>query len=174
MSFDFAFRSLERNRDLTTLVDFLMQQDLRYPDYEAWVVGKAKPELESGYKKAILAFSEGHLVGDLIYQSHKELPGVLEFKNLRIHPNLRERSFARFMIRQAEMESKEYSAIILDLRLPEQKPLYHLLLSMGYQPITQRPLYEQSTADTIMIKTFDQRTPAGIVYSKAGIISKVN
>ncbi len=61
----------------------------------------------------MMSFSEGILVGDLIYQLHKEISNLLELKNIRIHPSIRNRYFAFFMLKQIEKEnSGEYIGII--------------------------------------------------------------
>jgi len=105
--FNFTFKNPQDKKDLSILVNFLIKQDLGYPNYEDWVQ-KAESEIDSGYKRAIMAFSNKHIVGDLIYQPHKTIPLVMELKNLRIHNEFKNRYFANFMLRQAEHESKGY------------------------------------------------------------------
>jgi len=65
MGFNFQFSSLQEVRQLKGLISFLAKQDLNYPGYDNWVQ-KTEYELDSGYKKAIMAFSDGKLVGDLV------------------------------------------------------------------------------------------------------------
>ena len=50
-----------------------------------------------------MAFFDDRLVADLLWQPHKSLDGLLEIKNIRVHPNVRLRDFGRFMLKQAEM-----------------------------------------------------------------------
>lgn len=169
MSFNFSFRMPDTARDLRQLVDFLIKQDLGYPGYEDWVQ-RSEDEIDKGYKVPILAFSDGQLVGDLIYQPHKQLPRLREIKNIRVHPELRGRAFAHFMLRQAEVENQDqYDALLVDAR-SDQKDVIALLLQQGYVPLGQRALYDSNAVDVIMIKTFDTKTESGIVYSAKGLL----
>ena len=152
MSFAFTFRTLEDVKDIPKLIDFLRKQDLGYPNYQDWVQ-RTEHEINIGYKIPILAFSEGTLVGDLIYQAHKELPRVRELKNLRIHPRLRGRAFAHFLLKQAEVESShEYDAILCDVRATQNEML-NLLKLFRYRPIFNLPLYDQNNLDVVLLKS---------------------
>ncbi|MFC1755662.1 hypothetical protein ACFL96_20120 [Thermoproteota archaeon] len=156
MSFNFTFRTPDTTQDIRQLVDFLMKQHLGYPGYEDWVQ-RSEVEIDSGYKVPIMAFSEGHLVGDLIYQRHKELPRVREIKNIRIHPGVRRRDFAHFMLKQAERDNPEqYDALICDAR-SDQRDIINLLRLSGYRPIGSAPLYDSNTPDIIMVKVMGDR-----------------
>jgi len=154
MAFDFNFRTLDCEKSLRELVYFMSKQDLGYQEYQDWVQ-RAEHELDIGFKQAILAFSNNNMVGNLIYQPHKDLSGFLELKNLRIHPNIRRRSFAYFMLRQVESENKD-NAIICDLRASEKESM-NLLLFSGYIPIGSSSLYDSNKEDVVMIKTFGNK-----------------
>ncbi|MBI2449000.1 GNAT family N-acetyltransferase [Candidatus Pacearchaeota archaeon] len=155
MAFDFNFHGIEDRTDLKELIDFLAYQDLGYPRYQEWVQ-RTEHELDSGYKKAILAFSERYLVADLIYQQHKEAACFLELKNLRIHPAFRLRGFGRFMLRQVEVEhAEQYEAIICDARA-NQSDTIKFLESCGYSPLITCPLYDQNTPEIVMIKSLNK------------------
>ena len=163
MGFNFTFRLMESRKDLETLLDFLMKQSLGYPKYEAWVQ-RAEHEIKRGYKTAILAFSGGFLVGDLIYQPHKDLPRTRELKNMRIHPNLRRRYFAHFMLKQAEVESREdYDLILCDVR-SDQPAVINLMKLFGYTSLVTTCLYNRNMQDVIMVKSFDKTSEEGILY----------
>jgi len=154
MGFSFKFKSLGDMRQLRTLVDFIAQQNLNYPHYEDWVQ-RTEAELINGYKQAILAFSDKTLVGNLIYQSHKDSPFFLELKNLRVRPEFRMRDFARFMLKQVEAESKgKYSAIICDARADRHDSV-SFMLGLGYSQLISLPLYESNSSDIVLIKFFD-------------------
>ena len=164
MSFNFTFRTLDSTPDLKRLIDFLIKQDLGYPGYEDWVQ-RAEYEIDVGYKVPILAFSGNKLVGDVIYQPHKQLPRVREIKNIRVHPALRGRAFAHFMLKQAEVENQDqYDALLVDARA-DQKDIIALLLHEGYVPLGQRALYDSNAVDVIMVKTLDKKNESGILYS---------
>jgi hypothetical protein len=151
MGFNFQFSSLGDVKELKGLVSFLAKQDLNYPNYDRWVQ-KTEYELDSGYKKAIMAFSNGKLVGDLVYQNHKEIPRFLELKNLRIRPDLKLRDFGRFMLKQAEVEnSGKYDAIIVDCH-SEQSEIIKFFESCNYMPIKSIPIYDKNTLEVILVK----------------------
>jgi len=162
MGFDFRFRSLDSRTDLAELVDFLMKQSLGYPGYDDWVQ-RTEAELIAGYKQGIIVTSNGQVVGDCIYQPHKQLPRVREIKNMRVHPKLRRRALGYFMLKQAEVEdSKSYDALILDVRT-EQKAIISMLRMAGYTPAFKVNLHDDKQ-DLVMVKSFDKQTESGVVY----------
>lgn len=149
MGFDFRFQLVEIRSEISRLIDFLRLQDLGYPNYSDWVE-RTRVEIADGHKKAVVALSNGILVGDLVFQQHKQLPWVREIKNLRVHPDLRSRGFARFMLRQVEVEEGDYSAIVVDAR-ENQTALIALLKREGYMPLGCVNLYDD-VKDVVMIK----------------------
>jgi hypothetical protein len=167
--FDFTFRTVQGTKDLRQLVDFLAAQDLGYPQYDDWVQ-RTELEIDSGYKVPIIAYSGSHIVGDLIYQMHKQLPRVRELKNLRVHESMRHRDFAHFMLRQGECDNPDqYDAIICDLRSSENT-LMKLLTFAGYVPLGRMPLYDSNIEDVIFMKVFGSHAPEGLVYSAKNVV----
>ena len=154
MSFNFEFRTVETRRDLLGLIDFIRMQDLHYPNYQDWV-SRTEAEIDGGWKTGVLAISNGFVLGDIIWQPHKELPRVRELKNMRVDPSVRERYFARFLVKQAEAEGRgSYDTLMLDLREdhPEKRPLMYMLISMGYNEMAAISLYDPNVRDIVMIK----------------------
>ena len=154
MGFDFSFRTVEARSDLLKLLDFIRSQDLKYPNYQDWV-SRAESDIETGWKTGVIATNGSMILGDIIWQPHKELPRVREIKNMRVHPSVRSRYFARFLMKQAEAEKREdYDELMLDLREdhPEKKPLIYMLTSMGYRELAAVCLYNPNVRDIVMIK----------------------
>ena len=154
MSFNFEFRTVESRRDLVKLLEFIRIQDLNYPNYQGWV-SRTEAELEMGWKTGVVAVSNGVVLGDIIWQSHKELPRVREIKNLRVHPVVRGRYFARFLLRQAEIENRrDYDSLMLDLREdhPEKIAIIDILVAMGYEKLYAVNLYAPNIKDIVMLK----------------------
>jgi len=167
--FNFQFRHPDSVSDIHRVIDFLAKQPLGYPKYCAWVQ-RTEAELQTGYKQVIMALSDNHLVGDLVYQKHKQLPRVREIKNLRVHPELRRRDFAHFMLRQAEEhERQKFDALLIDSRT-DNPSMIEFLTFCGYTPIAQTPLYDSNCPDVVMIKSFNARTEKGIIYNAKKII----
>jgi len=169
MGFHIHFKELESKRELDNLIMFLLEQDLGYPNYEDWVQ-RAEHELSSGIKGVVQAFVEAHLVGDLVYQPHKEAPRILELKNLRIHPQLRTRKFAEFMVRQVEAESKgRYDAVILDARA-NQPGIINFMEACGYTAFATLPLYQDSVPDVAMLKVLNKEKSDSMIVSAKKIV----
>ena len=153
MSFNFAFRTVETRKDLLRLLDFLRIQDLNYPNYQDWV-SRTEAELDKGWKTGVIALDCNRVLGDVIWQPHKQLPRVREIKNMRVHPSVRERYFARFLMKQAEVEERDYHELVLDLREDhlEKRPLMNMLVSMGYVKLCAVNLYDPNVRDIVMVK----------------------
>ncbi|MBU2562461.1 MAG: hypothetical protein KKF68_02250 [Nanoarchaeota archaeon] len=157
--FDFNFRPFYL-RDLDRVGKFLLNQPLDYPHYSDWVL-KTLGELEEGYKQAVLALSDSVLVGNVIYQPHKTLPGFCELKNARVHLSLQRRFFLGFMIKQIEIFSQEKGdrAVICDVR-SSRKELISLLSHLGFIPLVKVPLYDEVKEDLVLVKplrAFDEQ-----------------
>lgn len=148
---NFNFRVIDSEKDVFRLEGFLLSQSLGYPNYSDWVE-RSVHEILMGYKQAVLAFSEGRLVGDLVYQPHKELPDTLELKNLRMHPLLRGRGFGYFMIRQAEVENAGFSQVVCDVRA-SQIDVVNLFRHSKYKEVFRAPLYNSSEEDIVFAKS---------------------
>ncbi len=152
MAVDFTIRSIDDTRDLKRLRAFIITQALRYPRHEEWIDKVCIPELESGWKSAIVAWSDGKVIGDAIYQPHKQLPRTRELKNLRINPAYRRRDLAHFLIRQVEEEDNAgFDRILLDAQQPD---VVQWLRFCGYRTVANMPLYDPNVVDTIMVKEF--------------------
>ena len=148
MPIDFAFRTIDE-RNLDSATRFIASQNLGYPNYDAWIE-KARSELSFGIKHGIAAYSNGVFVGDVIFQRHKQIAGILEMKNIRIDERLWGRNFASFMLRQAESELPN-AAIIVDARA-NQTDMISFLTKQGYNPVVQIPLYDPNNQDVVMVK----------------------
>jgi ribosomal protein S18 acetylase RimI-like enzyme len=163
---EFIFRDIGSTSDINTLIDFMSQQPLGYPNYDAWLQ-RSEPEFHMGYKQAILAFSDLKLIGDLVFQPDKYLPKTLEIKNLRIHPNLRRRDFGHFMLRQLEeiaKKEKRYNVIRVDTR-SSQKDIIRLLKFTNYRELARAPLYDSNEEDVILTKSLlVNQTPKNPIY----------
>ena len=94
---------------------------------------------------------------------------------MRIHPNLRRRYFAHFMLKQAEVESREdYDLILCDVR-SDQPAVINLMKLFGYTSLVTTCLYNRNMQDVIMVKSFDKTSEEGILYrTKKFILSNNN
>lgn len=151
MRFDYSFRTAEDLRDVRRLIDFLANQDLGYPRYDEWVQ-KAEAELFSGWKTGIMALNGGVVVGDLVFQQHKQLSRVREIKNLRVDPRVSDRYFARFMLKQAEVGlGRDFDLVMVDAR-KDQSGVRRFFRQSGYSEVAVLNLYDNSSLDVVLTK----------------------
>jgi len=162
---DYRFKTPCKEKEFDIVEKFLLWQNLDYPAYETWVKRKAIPEAKLGDKKIILGFNYDYLIADLIYQIHKKNPDFIELKNLRVHPMMRDRYCARFMLRQVEVENRnEYKAIICDA--PSEFPeIIGFMQTCGYIPILSKPLYDNNEPEIVMLKLLKPSKKSIIVPS---------
>ena len=160
---DFHFHSVGDMRELLSLRDYIIKQGLRYPQYRRWVEEACIPDIEHGWKNAILVTSEGRTVGNIIYQPHKQLPRTREVKNMRIHESARRRDVAHFLMRQVEEEDKgTFNQILLDA---QELATIEFLQFCGYRPIARIPLYSPDTIDTVMVKEIAPKSHRSPLHS---------
>lgn len=154
MNVDFTIRQVVDSKDLRLLREFLHLHDFNYPFYHDWVDGVCIPEIERRYKTAIVVLYGGLIVGDLVWQPHKELPRTVEGKNLRIDSRVSGRGLAYFLFKQCEAENRnDFDSILVDIP-NDQKDIKLFLLRYGFNTLYQAPIYSDNRMETIMAKKF--------------------
>ena len=93
---DFRVKTIEDEKELEMLKDFMIRQPQFYPNFRGWVDGVCIPGVERGEREAILVLSEGILVGDGVYKFLEK--GGIEIKNLRIDSDYRNRDLGHFLL----------------------------------------------------------------------------
>jgi len=160
MGFRFSFRTVESSIERTLLEPFLRAQALDYknPDYQDWV-SKTMAELRQGTRFGVIAMSDGRIVGNLVYKEHDSLPGTVELRNMRIHPQVQGRSFASFLIAQAETHARNNGLqyVLGDVRADRTDVLDLFLRKLGYSVLEKGvSLYGDSREDVVMIRDVTQ------------------
>lgn len=151
MAMNISVRTPQDSSDLWSLYDFVLSQHLDYPNYEDWAY-RAKTEIEEGYKIAIVAWSEGKIVGNVIFQPHKQFARIRELKNLRVSVKSRFRKFGAFLLRQAEwFQFEDYDFLFGDFR-SDNNAMQRLLVSEGYEIKSLQSLYDPNVLDSVVIK----------------------
>ncbi|RJQ16806.1 hypothetical protein C4573_01950 [Candidatus Woesearchaeota archaeon] len=147
----FTFRPVSSIHDLNSLIDFLWKQQERvfYPNYDSWLEGVCKPELESGYKRAWIALYDHLIIGNVVVQRHKQLP-ALELKNARVDERAKGRNVASFLFRQVEVENP-FGFMIADFPA-DDIAIEGYLLSQGWQISYQAQLYDSERLEKIVVK----------------------
>jgi ribosomal protein S18 acetylase RimI-like enzyme len=150
MQFDFDFKTIDTEKEVRNVVDFIRQFPLNYFNYSDWT-DKVYYQLMNGNKSGIFCLSHNKdIVADLIFQSIGG--GVLEIKNLRVYDFLQNRGFAHFMLRQLEKEgTKEFNGIMVDTR-KDNLSVRNLLEKRGYKEINQANLYDKTFLDVVYYK----------------------
>ena len=152
MNVDFRVRQVEGYSDLMMLRRFLHEHDLGYVGYHDWIESICIPEIEKGDKNAVIALHDEKIIGNIVWQHHKELPRTVEVKNLRIHPMSRERGLAYFLMKQCEAEiRKEVDIMIADFP-SDQTSTGLFLLNYGFGVLYQAPIYEDDSLHTVVVK----------------------
>ncbi len=154
MGFHLLLRSIESMRDISTLRDFIINQQLTYKGYDAWVE-RTVVQLAREEKQAALAFSEGVLVGDIIFQPHHTIPLFGEVKNLRLHPRMRGKKVGACLLRNVEclLHEQGYAGVVGDA--PASRPaLASFLVSQGYTPLPPLALYDTNAPEVPFVKVF--------------------
>lgn len=77
-----------------------------YPDVEAWAE-RSIVEIRDGRKFIMVAFRRRNVIGSIIFQHHKTIPGVLEIRRISIQPGEQGRGVAAFLLRCVEMRGLE-------------------------------------------------------------------
>jgi len=122
-----------------------------YPDFDDWAQ-KAHTEIKNETKRAMIALSYNELIGVIIYQRHKKLTDVLEFKNLTVRPDQRGRYIASFLLRNSEIEGqKDFSAssVLCDAKA-SNLGIRLFLLRHRYQIADQTDLYHLKAGTDII------------------------
>ncbi len=149
---NFEIKTLGDRRELVLLLRFLESQPLKYPNYRDWVYHVCKAELDAGYKSAYVAWNNGQVVGDLVFQPHKNLPRTVELKNLRISQDFRRRDLGHFLIKQVDADSRGiFEQMIVDADA-EQKDIHYLLRFSGFRLLFEQHLYSGSNLDYVFVK----------------------
>ncbi|MDO8528391.1 MAG: hypothetical protein Q7S06_00680 [Nanoarchaeota archaeon] len=165
MSFYFNFTTIEDMSQVRALIDFMATQDLDYPHYDDWLQ-RTESQLEREEKKAVLAFSDGKLVGNIVHQVCRDsgLGTLIELKNSRVHPDLRDRYFMKFMLKQLSKECEgKYDGLIGDIRA-HQKATLNYFIHEGFIPVAKTTLYEPNMEEVTVFKPLRQE--AGLLAPK--------
>lgn len=140
------------------IVDYLLGPRLwipkvDYPDFGDWVQ-KVWAQLKREEKRALVGLSGGRVVGAVVYQRHRELPGILEVKNLTVRPDVQGRHVASFMLRNAEVEGgRDYgsSEVLVDAKA-RNLAIRAFLLRNGYSVLGTSDLYGLRAGDDVVFR----------------------
>lgn len=93
----FNIKSVEDERELTMLREFMLSQYQYYPDYNLWVDSKCIPRIQTGEYKNIIVVSDKRVIANAITRADGS---NIEVKNFRIDPNYQNRDLGHFLLAQ--------------------------------------------------------------------------
>ena len=140
------------------IVDYLLGPRLwipkaDYPDFGDWVQ-KVWAQLKREEKRALVGISAGRIIGAVVYQRHRELPGALEVKNLTVRPDLQGRHVASFMLRNAEVEGVRdfgVSEVLVDAKA-RNAAIRAFLCRNGYSVAGMLDLYGLRAGEDLLFR----------------------
>lgn len=106
---DFKFSNSQTVENIDASARVLVQPRLwvpdgDYPAYTEWM-DKALSQLETGSKRAMVAWWGKEAIGSIVYQLHPKRNDVVEIKNISIEDRARGRHVASFLLSQVEHEA---------------------------------------------------------------------
>ena len=105
-------------------------------------------------------------MADLVTQTCRDsgLGFLKEIKNARVHPELRDRYFMRFMLRQLYKECEgKYDGLIVDVRANQTNTLNYFIQER-FIPVAKTRLYETAMEEVTVFKPLRQK--AGLLATK--------
>ncbi len=165
------FEPVETIKQLDALTHFTLGQDLKYyPNYSRWFNTKGRPEIEAGYKRAMIGLANGIVVADAIWQPEKTDSHLAELKQLRVALPFWNRRVATFLEAQVaeECSAAGFWGIICDT--PSGRlDIARFFASRRYIPVATLSLYGTGT-DTAWVKIFDKKR-SGLIQQNASNIA---
>lgn len=158
---------LTNTEEINELYNFIQKYPLNYPNYSEWLL-KCKRELELGYKKALVYKKDNEIIGNLIFQPHKQDSSLLELKNGRVNDNYKRKKIFSKLIKQVTLYAREnnFKKIIADAH-EDNTGVIETLQSLGFSMESYENLYTNNQIEVVLAK--DLTTTNGLV----GIISEI-
>ncbi len=130
-------KSLEYNKEVRLLKDFVLQQPQWYPLFKEWVDGKFIPRIESEEYVPLLLFDKKSLAGNLTYRQLDK--GIIEIKNLRIDEQYHNHYWGKILLQQLKILTKG-NEIITDVT-EHNRPALDFFLRNGFSITGKEALY---------------------------------
>jgi len=145
-----TFKEIEDEKELKLLENFIKQNPEFYHKsfYFPWIEEKCIPRIEIGEYKTIVSFSEGIVIGNIIYRYLNN--STLEIKNLRVKKPNRGRDIGHFMLIQMERDNPKYS-IKTDVT-ENNYAMLNFLTKNGFQIKSKENLYLPNQTELILKK----------------------
>jgi N-acetylglutamate synthase-like GNAT family acetyltransferase len=126
-----------------------------YPGHSTWLE-KVEDQIQTGKKRAMLAYIAGKPVGAVVYQRHEQSPNVVEVRNISVSPDSTHRGIASFLLRNTEIEAVSVDfpgtdTIMVDTKITNPE-MIQFLETRRYELAGIADLYETGTPDAVFTK----------------------
>ncbi|MDD5651156.1 MAG: GNAT family N-acetyltransferase [Candidatus Nanoarchaeia archaeon] len=151
----YKIKLIKDQEEINKLYNFIKQFSLDYPDYNIWLE-KCKRELELGYKKAFVCEKNNQIIGNLIFQPHKEDPLLLEMKNGRVLDEYRRKNIFSSLVKNVIIYGKEnnFKRVIGDAHITNEG-MIKTLSNFGFMELANETIYDKQI-EKIMIKDLNE------------------
>ncbi|PIU75689.1 hypothetical protein COS75_02980 [Candidatus Pacearchaeota archaeon CG06_land_8_20_14_3_00_35_12] len=141
-------KSVEDEKELGLLREFMLIQPQFYPKHDEWLDGKCIPRVEKGAYNNIIVLSDRTVIGDAIY--HILDNSKVEIKNFRIDPEYRRRDLGHFILKQVEFLNPKRK-LILDVTTDNFSGV-EFFIRNSFNIVGKEQLYKEGQFEYLMEK----------------------
>ena len=149
---NFLVRKINPLNEIEELYQFIKRHHLNYPNYFSWIE-RCKKELEQGIKSAFCAYVSDKIVGNIIFQRHKEDNTILEIKNFRVLLKFQNQGVGSKLLLEVENFAKreKFKRMQIDTH-DDNLQLIDFLKKKGFKIDGEAYLYTNSQVEVILSK----------------------
>lgn len=141
-----------KSEDVGKVCEFIKDFILDYPNYNKWIE-KCKKELEKGSKFGFYAVENDKIIGNIIFQMHKQEHSILEIKNFRVDSGHQRKDVGSKLYKSVEEYAKAngFSEIQIDTHA-ENNDMINFLEKQGFKIRSKKYLYTLDQLEVILSK----------------------
>jgi ribosomal protein S18 acetylase RimI-like enzyme len=153
----YVAKSINSERDITKVCDFIGGLNLDYPNYSEWVQ-KCERELNSGYKGGFYTEGKDGIAGVLIFQPDKTNKEILEIKSFKIAQQYRKKGLCSLLFDSLEefYHGKNFKKIQVDTH-KENSLMINFLKKRFFKVVREEALYNKNQIEVILQKEIVQK-----------------
>jgi ribosomal protein S18 acetylase RimI-like enzyme len=144
----FNIKSIEDEKELAMLREFMLSQAQYYPEYGLWLDSKCLPRVESGEYQNLVVIADGRVIGDAIHRSLGD--SRVEVKNFRIDPHYTRRDLGNFLMTQVGYLNPG-KALVLDVTTGNFEGV-EFFIKTGFRIKGKAQLYKPGQDEFLMEK----------------------
>jgi len=140
-----TIKTLQDEKDLKNLLEFISKQEQYYPNFKDWVFGKLQNRLENTSYKSLIAVENKAILGCLVYSDVEDITYI---KNFRIDTFYQNRSLGTFLLNQIVGKN----SIITDITTTNFKAV-EFFIKQGFKIASMEELYLKGQQEYIIKKS---------------------